>query len=436
MSVNEKMTELADAVRELTGVTEKLSLDAMIQNIRGAISSAVISSAMGSVVNLSDSLARKFYGLTLYGKTTQNCTPTPTNPVELESVGADGNIAVNVFGKNLLKPSGNASSIADGITFTKNTDGSVSVKGTASTTTYYSYRSNFPAGTYIVSGAPSGGKFAELDVFVNSKDAETGAVIKNSIARDAVDTTMQQFTIEQYCLLEYIMRVGSGKTVDAIFYPMIRPASIDDATYEPYKAQTLTVSTPNGLPGIPVTSGGNYTDDKGQQWICDEIDFARGKYVQRVLSMKIADRTMVLDAEKESSTRFKLDIGVEYRGGMGFGSHLQRTDWGDTPNTIGFGPITSRNRTTAYMEISGKYTVNTAKELIRNNNWVAMVALETPIETDLTAEELFAYSNLRTYHPNTTIFNDDGAWMAVQYAADKATTADYIAALQELGVDV
>lgn len=43
------------------------------------------------------------------------------------------------------------------------------------------------------------------------------------------------------------------------------------------QSQTLPVSTPNGLPGIPVTSGGNYTDADGQQWICDEIDFERGE---------------------------------------------------------------------------------------------------------------------------------------------------------------
>ena len=48
------------------------------------------------------------------------------------------------------------------------------------------------------------------------------------------------------------------------------------------QSQTLTLSTPGGLPGIPVTSGGNYTDADGQQWVCDEIDFDRGMYVQRV----------------------------------------------------------------------------------------------------------------------------------------------------------
>ena len=48
------------------------------------------------------------------------------------------------------------------------------------------------------------------------------------------------------------------------------------------KTQTLTLPTPNGLPGIPVASGGNYTDSTGQQWVCDEVDLERGVKVYRV----------------------------------------------------------------------------------------------------------------------------------------------------------
>lgn len=46
--------------------------------------------------------------------------------------------------------------------------------------------------------------------------------------------------------------------------------------------QTIALQTPNGLPGIPVTSGGNYTDPQGRQWMCDEVDLERGVKVQRV----------------------------------------------------------------------------------------------------------------------------------------------------------
>ena len=46
--------------------------------------------------------------------------------------------------------------------------------------------------------------------------------------------------------------------------------------------QTIILQTPNGLPGIPVTSGGHYTDPHGQQWVCDEVDLEREMKVQRI----------------------------------------------------------------------------------------------------------------------------------------------------------
>lgn len=47
-------------------------------------------------------------------------------------------------------------------------------------------------------------------------------------------------------------------------------------------AHTVTVDTPVGLRGIPVQHGGNYTDEAGQRWVCDEIDLVRGVYIKRV----------------------------------------------------------------------------------------------------------------------------------------------------------
>ena len=52
------------------------------------------------------------------------------------------------------------------------------------------------------------------------------------------------------------------------------------------QSQSLTLATPNGLPGVSVSKDGNYTDADGQQWVCDEIDLERGKYVQRVVIEK------------------------------------------------------------------------------------------------------------------------------------------------------
>ena len=67
-----------------------------------------------------------------------------------------------------------------------------------------------------------------------------------------------------------IVSAGDGRTI---------LVTIGDGADE---RQTIALQTPNGLPGIPVASGGNYTDPQGQQWVCDEVDLERGVKVQRV----------------------------------------------------------------------------------------------------------------------------------------------------------
>ena len=63
------------------------------------------------------------------------------------------------------------------------------------------------------------------------------------------------------------------------YVPSYNLSSID---FVESQYQSLATSTPNGLPGIPVSSGGNYNDASGQQWICDTIDYAKGVYTQRI----------------------------------------------------------------------------------------------------------------------------------------------------------
>lgn len=63
-----------------------------------------------------------------------------------------------------------------------------------------------------------------------------------------------------------IVTAGSDGTIDI---------TVSDGADQ---SQQLAISTPNGLPGIPVDSGGNYTDASGQQWVCDEVDFEKGTF--------------------------------------------------------------------------------------------------------------------------------------------------------------
>ena len=75
------------------------------------------------------------------------------------------------------------------------------------------------------------------------------------------------------------------------------------------QSQQLSIQTPNGLPGIPISSGGNYTDTSGQQWICDEVDFEKGVYRKTVGVIENYQSESV--NEPYMSTTGQLSIGAK-----------------------------------------------------------------------------------------------------------------------------
>lgn len=213
------------------------------------------------------------------------------------------------------------------------------------------------------------------------------------------------------------------------------------------REQLFSFSTPNGLPGIPVTSGGNYTDASGQQYICDEIDFARGVYVQRCKKVAFTgDEPWTLYSRGiDQYTTFKYtscfnhnlikDKAIGY--GKSICSHFQNNDrglafsanyaqhgmysdhinfpyiyfaWGEVGKTL--------EEWKAW--VKAQYDAGTPMELI--------YALAEPVETALSDEEIEAYKALHTYKTHTTIASVDGTevkpYMVLTYNADIKTYID------------
>lgn len=171
-----------------------------------------------------------------------------------------------------------------------------------------------------------------------------------------------------------------------------------------------TLSIPYTLHGIPVTSGGNYTDGNGQQWICDEVDFGRGLYVQRIVHKTIADFTSAsVSTPNGGYTEGRIGIGANVvNKQIAVASHFPFKSSG---NEIRFACASS----SIYFTLKGDLSRD---EWITQMNTIApvvVVAVETPIETPLTADQIEAYKSLHTNEPNTTIHNDQDAWMVVNY---------------------
>lgn len=201
--------------------------------------------------------------------------------------------------------------------------------------------------------------------------------------------------------------------------------------YEPYKTQQKVI-IPYELNGIPVTSDGNHTDSNGQQWVCDEIDFERGVYIQNVHKV-ILDGTENVSREERSGGTYRYVIRqynpVKVKPTLGgYCSHFKYNIASIGANDIN-DVLSLWNTGYPYCRCDSITTVDSMVSWLMQQYEAGtpvtiMGVLETPIETPLTAEEIAAFKALRSNYPNTTVLNDSGAHMALTYNVDTKTYVD------------
>ena len=199
------------------------------------------------------------------------------------------------------------------------------------------------------------------------------------------------------------------------------------------QSQSLTLATPNGLPGVPVSKDGNYTDSNGQQWVCDEIDLGRGKYVQRVNNFVLNDKTpfsVDIGAKHENSILINISVtDASNFNTLGANSmlcdRLKACEWNIySIDEVSCGYTGEANYLRVGLPISAGTEIEEIKNYLADKSFKILYIIATPIERDLTPEEIAAYKALRTYGPTTVITNDAGVGMEVTYVADTKAYID------------
>lgn len=141
-------------------------------------------------------------------------------------------------GKNLL-PKG-ADRTASGINYAVQSNGEVVVTGTATATSFWAVQFSLPPGTYSLNGCPAGG--GNSTYVIDVRNAVGGSGI-SGISGDSGGGSTFTLTAD---LTAYVnIRIASGYSAPAgglTLSPMIRPASISDSTYEPYRGTTYPIS--------------------------------------------------------------------------------------------------------------------------------------------------------------------------------------------------
>lgn len=337
-------------------------------------------------------------------------SPSPSYPQEIESAGQNGEIEVEVLSGNLFDKSA-AYDLTQSGGWSASFDGEeLKVVGnniTIGSIRLFNYKKTLPAGTYTFSISKPLPFEIRIDNYFLIKKGDTSATVTfdNGVS-------MSHFEVD----------AEPGATFNEQRFKIMLNAGSTALPYELYKpAQTLIIPTSGGLPGIPVTFDGNYTDADGQQWVCDEVDFKKGVYVQRV-AKEIPNTSLEVRETPDVKGRYSFTKAFKniYKNGdyKCLISHGIYGRWGtkkDTWAMVGTAFVYSPEERTTEDKLKEKIL-----SLINSDNPLTFLGqLETPIEKPLTTEQLAKYKALRTYSPTTTVINDAGAGMSVGYAKMK-----------------
>lgn len=362
-------------------------------------------------------------------------SPSPDYPQEIEIPGSEGSVGVNVTGAQLFDASNLATKTQGNVTITNNGDGSFNISGNG----------NVPGNKYpsIMLSKEESLKLIKPGTLRLAENSDVRprfmAGLRNTQTNTFRKTVGNQLRLSIEITEDDIQKIESGQDVFSYYFfdnadvqivpgtikPMVYIGGIPQMPWEPYKHQSITVQTPNGLPGIPVDSGGNYTDADGQQWVSDYIDFERGKYVQcvgvvnndnwkmtNILSGTLGQRfkTKPSNAKKVSNIKV-LCSAYEQQPRR---SYREAGDYIATDELVS-GNINIRCLNKTFTDASA--FIAWAKEI----NMQTYYILETPVETDLSEEELTAYAALRTNYPTTVVTSDSDpitVGIEVEYVAD------------------
>ena len=341
-------------------------------------------SETGNPLSVDDAFPAPLCGLTVYGRSTQDGTPTPDAPVPIVSAGDGGSVAVKVTGKNLLNPA----------LFQDNKYQNFDVSNN-----YYEIA---PIDSYWVTGIQP---CLPNTTYHFNKNTEGGCFYDKK--KNVIGTTGFEFSIKTPVKCAYYC-VNFSKSAVPYGTPVIATVS-ESATYSPYREQLLTLPTPNGLPGIPVTSGGNYTDPQGQQWICDEVDLERGVKVQRVSAVDLS--TCAITGTTNLAVTKRLSIRLPLKGK----DYTVKALCNRLPYLVSF---TSDTIHFYVDEFNAQVFIPIGAKNPEEGEYILFYVLATPIETPLTHAEIASYKALATYGPDTVVQTSDGAGVKLGYQRD------------------
>ena len=180
--------------------------------------------------------------------------------------------------------------------------------------------------------------------------------------------------------------------IKSVVNPTVKVTNEDGLKVQSVTLNNITINA------IPVPSGGNVTID-GQQYVADYVDVERGKLV-RMVGVTDQDTFFTSKGDTGSIVIYSQLSNVGTKNAIVTISSEFKADWSAGDEIHHFTQPTGQ---TLVIVLPKTITTVDQGEEIRAKGFKFYYILVTPIEIDLTEEEITAFKALATYYPVTNV---------------------------------
>ena len=308
---------------------------------------------------------------------------------------------------------------SNGVTSEIDNDGYIVLNGTATAITFFAtpISLNSDQQFFISANNP----YANADIALRLSVAD-GSVATTDFPLATVNGTKEWTTKKNAA--NFTIRIQDGTTLTNFrLRPMLSKGS-SPLPWQPYVTPSSALITlTDSLRGIPVDSGGNYTDESGQQWIadyiyrrqtdgkwmlwrnCGEAEYDGSEDEAWTLSSNLAGRYIT---SIENATTYANALSDNF-------INIKTSDW---KKLGGFVIEDLAGHSYFNTQIS---TLEAWKAWLSANPQNVVYQLATPTIEELPEDVQAELNGLYTYNLHTDMWNNDGAYMNLKYVADTKT---------------
>lgn len=359
-------------------------------------------------------------------------SPSPDWAQPIHSVGDGGSVTVNSVGANLFRTDNIPTTSASGATIRNNGDGSLTISGTGELTNSLNVMKLmshdetvrvFKAGTYKLSGATKGVPYLVSQIVGSGKAFKANTFFEaNTFSNSTVLFPQWIFDDESFTARYGFYGFSGFEILEQTVYPMLNRGSTP-LPWQPYVApSSALIALTDSLRGIPVTSGGTYTDESGQQWIADYI-YRRQTDGKWMLCRNCG--SIVYDGSEDEawiqssivSYRFIINGSTSPALSAAIASSFKVSMKG----TADVGQFVVNDGNNDRYFISNQNSLEAWKSWLAENPQTVVYQLFTPTVEELPENVQTELNGLYTYNLHTDMWNSDGAYMGLKYVADTKT---------------